>query len=75
VAASPDVAWLWITTGLLIVFLMPNSTQLIAYDPTPNSPITTNTGFVLGLLIGCGLWLSLKWMAVSPASEFLYFNF
>jgi D-alanyl-lipoteichoic acid acyltransferase DltB (MBOAT superfamily) len=75
VAASPDVAWLWITTGLLIVFLMPNTTQLIAYDPTPNSPITTNTGFVLGLLLGCGLWLSLKWMAVSPASEFLYFNF
>lgn len=74
-AASPDVGWLWVITSLLIVTLLPNSTELLAYDPAPNSPITTNTSFVLGLLLGASLWLSLKWMAVSPASEFLYFNF
>lgn len=74
-AATPDVGWLWVSIGLFIVTLMPNSAQLLVYDPTPNTPLQTNSRFTLGLLTGTCIWLALKWMAVRPASEFLYFNF
>lgn len=73
--ATPELGWLWVSLGLLIVLMMPNSAQLLSYDPTPNTTFKINVRFALGLLSGVCLWLALKWMAVRPATEFLYFNF
>ena len=73
--SSPDMGWLWVSAGLLIVALLPNTAQLLAYDPTPNTRLKVNLRFTLGLLTATCLWLALKWMAVRPATEFLYFNF
>ncbi|MFZ6658587.1 MBOAT family O-acyltransferase [Undibacterium sp. TJN19] len=73
--ASGDVAWVWIGIGLLIVWALPNSVQLLSYDPAPNTRITIKWQIPLGLLSGLCFWFALKWMAVRPATEFLYFNF
>jgi D-alanyl-lipoteichoic acid acyltransferase DltB (MBOAT superfamily) len=73
--ASPDAGWLWVSIGLLVVTMLPNSSQLLSYDPAPNIPLKADTRFTLGVLSGTCLWLALKWMAVRPPTEFLYFNF
>lgn len=73
--ASVEMGWLWVASGLLIVLFLPNSAKLLSYDPTPNTRYTIKVGFSLGLLAGACFWLALKWMAVRPATEFLYFNF
>ncbi|MFZ2124699.1 MAG: MBOAT family O-acyltransferase [Rhodoferax sp.] len=72
---SQDFAWVWIGIGLLVVLGLPSATRLLAYDPQPNAAWNTRPGFTLGLLSACGLWFAMKWMAVRPATEFLYFNF
>ena len=74
-AARQPAGWLWIGLGLGIVWTLPNAARWTAYDPTPNAPWLTRPGAALGLLTGLALWLSLKWMAVQPPTEFLYFNF
>jgi alginate O-acetyltransferase complex protein AlgI len=74
-AARAPAGWLWIGLGLAIVWMVPNTTWLAAYDPTPNAPWRGRPGFMIGLLTGLALWASLKWMAVQPPTEFLYFNF
>ncbi len=74
-AARPPAAWLWIGVGLAIVWTMPNAARLAAYDPTPNAPWLARPGLKLGLLTGVAFWAALKWMAVQPPTEFLYFNF
>ncbi len=73
--AAPDLGWIWVSVGLLIVVMLPNSAKLLSYDPTPNTALKLNLRFTIGLLSGTCLWLALKWMAVRPATEFLYFNF
>lgn len=73
--ARAPAGWLWIGLGLGIVWTMPNAAQRAAYDPTPNAPWRGRPGATLGLLSGLGLWAALKWMAVQPPTEFLYFNF
>lgn len=76
--ASPEAGWLWIITGMVVVWLMPNTTELLSYDPTPNTAIhkiRPTLLLPLGILAGCSLWFALKWMSVKPATEFLYFNF
>ena len=75
VSASPEAGWWWVAIGLAIVMKAPNTSQLLSYDPTPNILCKTNPGVAIGLLAGGGLWLALKWMAVRPSTEFLYFNF
>jgi D-alanyl-lipoteichoic acid acyltransferase DltB (MBOAT superfamily) len=70
----PEAAWWWIAAGLLTTMALPNTSQLLSYDPTPNLPCRIPR-LMVGLLSGCCLWLSLKWMAVNPSTEFLYFNF
>ena len=74
-AARPPAGGLWIGLGLAIVWIMPNAARLLAYDPTPNTPWRGKPGFALGLLAGLAFWAALKWMAVQPPTEFLYFNF
>jgi alginate O-acetyltransferase complex protein AlgI len=74
-AARPPAGWLWIALGLGIVWTMPNAARCIAYDPTPNAPWRERPGATLGVLSGLGLWAALKWLAVQPPTEFLYFNF
>jgi alginate O-acetyltransferase complex protein AlgI len=74
-AATPDVGWLWVSAGLLIVMILPNSVQLLDYDPVPNTAYKIHLRLSLGLLAGVCLWFALKWMAVRPPTEFLYFNF
>ena len=72
---APPAGGLWIGLGLAIVWIMPNAARLLAYDPTPNAPWRGKPGFALGLLAGLAFWAALKWMAVQPPTEFLYFNF
>jgi D-alanyl-lipoteichoic acid acyltransferase DltB (MBOAT superfamily) len=74
-AARPPAGGLWIGLGLAIVWAMPNAARLLAYDPTPNAPWRGKPGFAVGLLAGLAFWAALKWMAVQPPTEFLYFNF
>ncbi|MBC3920299.1 MBOAT family protein [Undibacterium sp. CY18W] len=77
-SASPDLAWAWIGIGLLTVWCLPNSVQLLSYDANANVRLKTiGARMQIALGIGCGtcFWLALKWMAVRPATEFLYFNF
>jgi hypothetical protein len=74
-AARPPAGGLWIGVGLAIVWLLPNAAQIAAYDPTPNAPWRSRPGITMGLLSGLALWTALKWMAVQPPTEFLYFNF
>jgi D-alanyl-lipoteichoic acid acyltransferase DltB (MBOAT superfamily) len=74
-AARPPAGWLWIALGLGIVWTMPNTARCTAYDPTPNAPWRGRPGATLGVLSGLALWAALKWMAVQPPTEFLYFNF
>jgi hypothetical protein len=57
------------------VWVMPNTARLAAYDPTPNTPWSRKPQLLIGLLAGLAFWLALKWMAVQPPTEFLYFNF
>ncbi|MES2072349.1 MAG: MBOAT family protein [Pseudomonadota bacterium] len=73
--AMPEAGWLWVGIGLLIVMLTPSSARLLSYDPTPNKPYAIKLHFSLGIWVGACLWFGLKWMAVRPATEFLYFNF
>ncbi|MCH8621925.1 MBOAT family protein [Undibacterium sp. TS12] len=75
---GPDAGWIWITTGLIIVWALPNTNELLSYDPAPNvavSKIAPSRQLRLGILAGVCFWFALKWMAVRPATEFLYFNF
>ena len=74
-AARAPAGWLWIGLGLGIVWMLPNAARCAAYDPTPNAPWQRRPGAALGLLSGLALWAALKWMAVQPPTEFLYFNF
>lgn len=74
-AAREPAGWLWIGLGLAIVWAMPNTARLVAYDPTPNAPWRGRVGLAVGLLTGLAFWAALKWMAVQPPTEFLYFNF
>ncbi|MFZ6875197.1 MBOAT family O-acyltransferase [Undibacterium sp. Di27W] len=77
-STSADAGWLWVGIGMLIVWCLPNTTELLAYDPLPNvaiPPLSERRQIMLGLIAGAGLWFALKWMAVRPATEFLYFNF
>ena len=74
-AARPPAGGLWIGLGLAIVWAMPNAARLLAYDPTPNTPWRGKPGLATGLLAGLAFWAALKWMAVQPPTEFLYFNF
>ncbi len=73
--AAPEAGWIWISAGMLIVLAAPNSVRLVSYDPEPNTAYRINLRLGLGLLAGACLWFGLKWMAVRPATEFLYFNF
>lgn len=72
---TQDLGWVWVSIGLLITFICPNSAELIRYDPTPNMRISQKMQVSMGILAGACFWLALKWMAVRPATEFLYFNF
>ena len=72
---SGESGWVWVTLGLLIVMGLPSSTQLLCYEPEPNRAYPIRPGFWLGVLSVSGLWFALKWMAVRPPTEFLYFNF
>jgi alginate O-acetyltransferase complex protein AlgI len=74
-AARPPASGFWIGLGLAIVWLLPNTARLAAYDPTPNAPGRRRPGITMGLLSGLAFWAALKWMAVQPPTEFLYFNF
>lgn len=74
-AAREPAGWLWVGLGLAIVWAMPNAARLVAYDPTPNAPWPRKPRLVIGFLAGLAFWLALKWMAVQPPTEFLYFNF
>jgi alginate O-acetyltransferase complex protein AlgI len=77
-STSPDVGWLWIGIGMAVVWLLPNTTELLNYDPSPNiaiTPLSEKRQIALGIITGICLWFALKWMAVRPATEFLYFNF
>jgi alginate O-acetyltransferase complex protein AlgI len=74
-AAREPAGWLWIGLGLATVWVMPNTARLAAYDPTPNTPWSRKPQLLIGLLAGLAFWLALKWMAVQPPTEFLYFNF
>nr|WP_314861563.1 MBOAT family O-acyltransferase [uncultured Undibacterium sp.] len=79
IAAQPDSGWAWVIVGFCVVMLLPNTANLLKYDATPNlsyqlqSDLKFQIG--LGLLSGVCFWLALKWIAVRPATEFLYFNF
>lgn len=93
VAAHATTAWLWISVGLCIVMLLPNTASLLRYDATPNQTYQlqiipegkSESGtqpeshfgrqLGLGILSGVCFWLAIKWIAVRPATEFLYFNF
>ncbi|WP_394779229.1 MBOAT family O-acyltransferase [Undibacterium sp.] len=72
---APEAGWIWISAGMLIVLAAPNSVRLVSYDAQPNTGYRINLRFGLGVLAGACLWFGLKWMAVRPATEFLYFNF
>jgi alginate O-acetyltransferase complex protein AlgI len=74
-AVREPAGWLWIGLGLAIVWMMPNAVRLAAYDPMPNAPWRGRPGVTIGLLTGLAFWVALKWMAVQPPTEFLYFNF
>lgn len=74
-ASNAESGWLWVSLGILIVMLTPNSARLLGYDATPNSTYRWQWRTSTGLLAGMCFWLALKWMAVRPATEFLYFNF
>jgi D-alanyl-lipoteichoic acid acyltransferase DltB (MBOAT superfamily) len=74
-AARQPAGGLWIGLGLAIVWLLPNAARFAAYDPTPNAPWRWRPGITMGLLSGLAFWVALKWMAVQPPTEFLYFNF
>ena len=74
-ATSAESGWLWVGAGLLIVMLAPNTADLLAYDAAPNTMVPRQWKFSLGVLVGVCFWFALKWMAVRPATEFLYFNF
>ncbi len=74
-SASVEMGWLWIAIGVFVVMALPSSAKLLSYDPTPNSAYTIRPRFTLGLLAGVCFWLAMKWIAVRPATEFLYFNF
>lgn len=77
-STSVDAGWLWIGIGMAIVWFLPNTTQLLKYDPSPNvavSQLSDRRQVALGIIAGLCLWFALKWMAVRPATEFLYFNF
>jgi len=79
VAAQAHTAWIWIIIGFTVVMFLPNTASLLKYDATPNLTYQLSTSFTtqigLGLLSGICFWLALKWIAVRPATEFLYFNF
>ena len=79
VAARPETGWLWITCGLVTAMFLPNTANLLHYDPTPNQTYQLNPTLrhqvLVGILSGACLWLAIKWIAVRPATEFLYFNF
>lgn len=74
-STSVNMGWVWICLGLFIVMMLPSSTEILKYDPTPNSDYQFKPHFVHGILVGIAFWFALKWMTVRPASEFLYFNF
>nr|WP_315475655.1 MBOAT family O-acyltransferase [uncultured Undibacterium sp.] len=79
IATQPDSGWTWVFVGFCVVMLLPNTAHLLKYDATPNltyqlqSKLKVQIG--LGLLSGICFWLALKWIAVRPATDFLYFNF
>jgi hypothetical protein len=79
VAARPETGWLWIACGLFTVMFLPNTANLLHYDPTPNQTYQLKSKLryqlLIGILSGLCLWLAIKWIAVRPATEFLYFNF
>ena len=79
VAARPETGWLWIACGLFTVMFLPNTANLLHYDPTPNQTYQLKSQLryqlLIGILSGLCLWLAIKWIAVRPATEFLYFNF
>lgn len=72
---SSNMGWIWIAIGLFIVMLLPSSSQLLSYDPAPNTSYKRQFGFVHGVFIGGCFWCVFKWMLTQPATEFLYFNF
>lgn len=67
--------WVWIGLGMLVVWGLPSAVQVLRYSPQANAPYVFKPTLALGLLAGACLWFALKWMAVRPATEFLYFNF
>ncbi len=73
--ARPEAGWLWVALGLGVVWLTPNTARWVAYDPTPNQRWGPRPGMIMGLSAGLLFWLALKWMAIRPPTEFLYFNF
>lgn len=75
VGVADGYGWVWVVGGLLVVLGLPTPAQLLRYDPQPNAAYLFKPTFTLGLLTGACLWVALKWMAVRPATEFLYFNF
>jgi alginate O-acetyltransferase complex protein AlgI len=74
-SASGEMGWPWVTLGLVVVMLLPSTAKLLSYDATPNTAYAIKPRFALGLLAGSCFWLALKWIAVRPPTEFLYFNF
>lgn len=74
-STSTNMAWIWICIGLFIVMIFPSSSQLMKYEPNPHSTYEVKPLFIHGIVIGVGFWFVFKWMAVRPATEFLYFNF
>lgn len=74
-SAATNMGWIWISLGLIVVMTLPSSSQLLKYDPLPNTNYEFKPSFKHGLLIGICFWAVFKWMAVRPATEFLYFNF
>ncbi|MBR7748472.1 MBOAT family O-acyltransferase [Undibacterium baiyunense] len=79
VATRPETGWIWIACGIFTVMFLPNTANLLAYDPTPNQTYQLKASLsyqlLIGALSGLCLWLAIKWIAVRPATEFLYFNF
>lgn len=74
-AASSEMGWCWVALGMAIVMFTPNTATVLQYDATPNQAYSLKAHFGFGIFIGTCAWLALKWMAVRPATEFLYFNF
>ena len=75
IGLSGAFGWVWVGLGLMVVMGLPSSVQMLSYEPEPNVAYVVRPGFGLGLLSATGLWFACKWMAVRPATEFLYFNF